>query len=89
LKFPITNNWVTGLIKVKLLASWEMLKTVLANTEEGKLTSKGVIAQILAEEHCCICKARGDATAYYIKSLGKGKKCSHCKRKGHNICHWH
>jgi len=96
LKFPMTDNWVTGLIKVKLPASWETLKTVLANAEEGKLTSKGVIGQILAEEHCCIHMARGDATAYYAKSSGKGKKkkdnrkkCSHCKCKGHNIskCH--
>ena len=92
LKFPMTDNWVTGLIKVKLPASWETLKTVLANTEEGKLTSKEVIGQILAEEHHCICAAGGDATAYYTKSSGKGKKkkdnrkkCSHCKCKGHNI----
>ena len=89
----MTDNWVIGLIKVKLPVSWKTLKTVLANAEEGKLTSKGVIAQILAKEHCCICKARGDATAYYTKSSGKGKKekengkkkCSHCKCKGHDV----
>src|SRR6266851_7614627 len=91
LKFPITNVWVTGLIKVKLPVLWEMLKTILANTEEGKLTSKGVISQILAEEHCHIRTAGGDTTAYYAKSSGKvkkkdnRKKCSHCKRKGHDI----
>ncbi len=62
-----------------------MLKTVLTNAEEGKQTSKRVISQILAKEHCCICMAGGDATAYYTKSLGKGKKCFHCKHKGHNI----
>ncbi len=68
-----------------------MLKTVLTNAEEGKLTSKGVISQILAEEHCRIHAAGGDATAYYAKSSGKvkkkdnGKKCSHCKCKGHDV----
>ncbi len=73
-----------------------MLKTVLANAEEGKLTSKGVISQILTEEHCCIHVAGGDATAYYAKNSGKvkkkkdnGKKCSHCKCKGHNISECH
>jgi len=68
-----------------------MLKTVLTNAKEGKLTSKGVISQILAEEHCRIHAAGGDATAYYAKSSGKvkkkdnGKKCSHCKCKGHDV----
>jgi hypothetical protein len=92
LKFLITDNWVTRLIKVKLPASWEMLKTVLTNAKEGKLTSKGVIGQILAKEHHYIYVARGDTSAYYTKSLGKGKKkkdngkkCSHCKCKGHNV----
>jgi len=96
LKFLMTDNWVTGLIKVKLPASWETLKTILTNTEEGKLTSKGVIAQVLAEEHHRIHEAGGDATAYYAKSSGKGKKkkdngkkCSHCKRKGHNVSECH
>jgi len=62
--------------------------------------SKGVIAQILAEEHHCICKDGGDTKAYYAKSLGKGKgkqnhrkekHCNHCNRKGHNIseCYTH
>jgi hypothetical protein len=95
LKFPMTDNWVTGLIKVKLPASCKMLKTVLTNTEEGKLTSKGVIGQILAEEHRRIRTAGGDATIYYAKSSGKGKKkdngkkCSHCKRKGHDVSECH
>jgi len=91
LKFPITDLWVTGPIKVKLLALWEILKTILTNAKKGKLTSKGVISQIVAKEHCCIHIAGGDTTVYYTKSLGKekkkdsGKKCSHCKHKRHNI----
>jgi len=56
--------------------------------------SKGVIAQILAEEHRHIREDGGDAKAYYTKSLNKGKgkqkrrrdkQCSHCDRKGHDI----
>ena len=55
-------------------------------------TSKSVILQILAEEQHHIRAAGGDASAYYTRSMGKGKKkqdngkkCSHCKHKGHNI----
>jgi hypothetical protein len=56
--------------------------------------SKGIIVQILAEEHHYIHKDSGDAKAYYAKSLGKGKgkwgnkkekRCFHCDHKGHNI----
>jgi hypothetical protein len=91
INFTVSDQWLTGMLKVKLPPSWNTLKTVLAHAEEGKQTSKGVIAQILAEEHRCIREDGGDAKAYYAKSLGKGKnrqgnkKCSHCDRKGHNV----
>jgi len=62
------------------------------NTRGGKQTSKNVISQILAKENHHIQAAGEDATAYFAKSLGKvkkkqdnGKKCTHCKHKGHNI----
>jgi hypothetical protein len=67
---------------------------MLAHVDDGKLTSKGVIVQILAEEHRRIREDGGDAKAYYAKSPGKGKgkqnrrkdkKCSHCERKGHDV----
>jgi len=67
---------------------------MLAHVDDGKLTSKGVIAQILAEEHRRIREDRGNTKAYYTKSLGKGKgkqncrkdkNCSYCKHKGHDI----
>lgn len=67
---------------------------MLAHIDNGKLTSKGVIIQILAEEHCHICKDSGNAKAYYAKSSGKrkgkqkcrrDKQCSHYDCKGHNV----
>jgi hypothetical protein len=94
INFPISDQWLTGMLRVKLPASWNTLKTVLAHVDDGKLMSKGVITQILAEEHCRIRKDRGNAKAYYVKSSNKGKgkqkhrrdkQCSHCDRKGHDI----
>jgi hypothetical protein len=94
INFPVSNQWLTGMLRVKLPPSWNTLKTVLAHVDNGKLMSKGVIAQILAEEHCRICKDGGDAKAYYAKGSGKGKgkqncrkdkKCSHCEHKGHDV----
>ena len=94
INFPVSDQWLTGMIKVKLPLSWNTLKTILAHVKEGKQTSKGIIAQILAEEHHRIREDGGDAKAYYAKSLGKGKgkrgnkkekRCSHCDRKGHDI----
>jgi len=66
---------------------------VLANTTGGAQTSKGVISQVLADEHHRVHAAGGDAMAYYAKGTPKGKKkgkrCSHCKNKGHvtSECH--
>ena len=58
--------------------------------------SKNVISQILVKENRRIRAAGGDATSYFAKSLGKakkkqdnGKKCTHCKRKGHDISECH
>ncbi len=80
--FPVSDQWLTAILKVKLPESWETLKTVLANAEEGKQTSKGVISQILAEEHRRIRAAGGDTTAYFTKSTAKGKKKSCVQDKG-------
>src|SRR5216683_2119663 len=74
-------------VTVKLPESWDTLKTVLANTTGGAQTSKGVISQVLAEEHHRVHAAGGNAMAYYTKGALKGKKkgkqCSRCKNKGH------
>jgi hypothetical protein len=72
--FPIMNQLLASVIGVKLLESWDTLKMVLANTIGGAQTSKGVISQVLAEEHCWVHAAGGNATAYYAKSTLKGKK---------------
>jgi hypothetical protein len=94
INFPISDQWLTGMLRVKLPLSWNTLKTVLAHVDDRKLMSKGVIAQILAEEHRCIREDGGDTKAYYAKSSNKGKgkqnrrkdkKCSHCERKGHDV----
>jgi hypothetical protein len=66
--FPITDQLLASAIRVKLLGSWDTLKMVLANTTGGAQTSKGVISQVLAEEHRQVHAAGGDATAYYAKS---------------------
>jgi len=86
--FPITDQLLASAIRVKLPESWDTLKMVLANTGGTGQSSKGVISQILAEEHHRVHATGGDATAYYTKSTLKGKKkkvekCSHCNNKGH------
>ena len=87
--FPITDQLLAGAIRIKLPESWNTLKTVLANTGGTAQTSKGVISQILAEEHRHVHAAGGDASAYFAKAAPKGKKkrgkktCSYCKNKGH------
>jgi hypothetical protein len=89
------DRLLAGTIRVKLPGSWDTLKTVLTNTTGGAQTSKGIISQVLAEEHCQVHTAGGNTTAYYAKSALKGKKkgkqCSHCKNKGHvaSKCHKH
>ena len=87
--FPIMDQLLASMIRVKLPGSWDTLKMVLANTIGGAQTSKGVISQVLAEEHRRVHTAGGDTTAYYAKSALKGKKkgkqCSRCKNKGHVI----
>jgi hypothetical protein len=94
-QLPIMDQLLAGTIRVKLPGSWDTLKTVLANTTGGAQTSKGIISQVLAEEHCQVHAAGGNATAHYAKSAPKGKKkgkhCSHCKNKGHvaSKCHKH
>jgi len=92
--FPITDQLLTSAIRVKLLESWDTLKTVLVNTRGMGQSSKGVISQILAKEHYCVHATGGDATAYYTKSAlkrkkKKVKKCSYCNNKGHiaSECH--
>jgi len=91
INFLISDQWLTSMLRVKLLPSWNTLKTVLAHIDDGKLTSKGVITQILAEEHRHIYEDGGDAKAYYTNSSGKGKgkqkhrrdkQCSHYDCKG-------
>ena len=85
--FLISDQLLAGAIRVKLLESWDTLKTVLASTTGGAQTSKGIILQVLAEEHRQVHAAGGNATAYYTKGAPKGKKkgkrCSCCKNKGH------
>ncbi len=72
--FPVSDQLLAGVIRVKLLESWDTLKTVLANTTGGAQSSKGVISQVLAKEHRQVHAAGGDATAYFAKSTPKGKK---------------
>ena len=72
--FPVSDQLLASTIRVKLPESWDMLKTVLANTTGGAQSSKGVISQVLAKEHRQVHAAGGDATAYFAKSTPKGKK---------------
>jgi hypothetical protein len=87
--FPITDQLLASMIRIKLPESWNTLKTVLANTGGMAQTSKGVISQVLAEEHRRVHAAGGDAATYFAKAAPKGKKrhgkkmCSYCKNKGH------
>jgi hypothetical protein len=86
--FSIIDQLLAGAIRIKLPESWNTLKTVLANTGGTAQTSKGIISQVLAEEHRHVHAAGGDTTTYYAKAALKGKKkhgkkCSYCKNKGH------
>ena len=83
------DQLLAGVIRIKLLESWNTLKTVLTNTGGTAQTSKGVISQVLAEEHRHVHAAGRDAATYFAKATPKGKKkrgkkmCSYCKNKGH------
>jgi len=87
--FPIMDQLLASMIRIKLPESWNTLKMVLANTGGTAQTSKGIISQVLAEEHRCVHAAGGDAATYFAKATPKGKKkhgknmCSYCKNKGH------
>jgi len=96
ISFPISNQLLAGVVRVKLPEFWNTLKIVLANTRGGKQRSKNIISQILAKESRHIWAAGRDATAYFAKSSGKAKKkqdnrkkCTQCKCKGHNISECH
>ncbi len=36
ISFPVSDQWLTGMIKVKLPATWDILKTVLSNTGQSQ-----------------------------------------------------
>ena len=92
--FPITVQLLARAIRIKMLESWNTLKTVLANTRGMAQTSKGVISQVLAKEHHRMHAAGGDVTVYYAKAAPKRKKkhenkCFYCKNKGHTTSECH
>jgi hypothetical protein len=90
-RLPIDDKLLTYLLILHLPKSYSMLKTILSNSDSTKATSKGMAFQILLEECRCIQSSGGNAIAFYTKARNGGmpgkdknaKKCSHCKKKGH------
>jgi len=66
--FAMAEKYLTGIIIMCLPESLSTLKTILANTDDTKLSVKGITNQVLADEACRI-RASGecDATAYFAK----------------------
>jgi LTR polyprotein gag-polypeptide-like protein len=82
-------------IVMALPDSLNTLKTILYSTRGADLSIEDVTAQIYSDEQRRIRASGSDAVTYYAKAAKKEKrgktdnkdkkKCSHCKRKGHDV----
>ena len=90
----VNNKTLAYMIIMALPLSLSMLKAILYNKDDNTITSKEVIAQILADEEQRVSNL-GDTTVAYFAKVGKkgnskrrddnrGKKCSYCKKRNHN-----
>src|SRR6267142_1717117 len=67
-RFAMAEKYLAGIIIMRLPESLSTLKTILANTDDAKLSVKGITNQVLADEARRI-RASGErnATAYFAK----------------------
>jgi hypothetical protein len=80
-----------------LPSSFSTLKTILSTTKPTDLTIKYVKSQVILDEQRRVRESGVGATAYFVKAAKKGKKkdnqsdgqkkkkCTHCKKLGHEI----
>ena len=71
---PVDDKLLAYLLVLRLPPSYATLRTVLSNTERTKITSKGIITQILAKERQRVRAAGGDVTVYYANAKAKAKR---------------
>ena len=80
-----------------LPSSFSTLKTILSTTKPTDLTVEYVKSQVILDEQRRVHESGVGATAYFAKAAKKGKKkdfqsngqkkkkCSHCKKLGHEV----
>ena len=80
-----------------LPSSFSTLKTILSTTKPTDLTVEYVKSQVILDEQRRVRESGVGATAYFAKAAKKGKKkdfqsdgqkkkkCSHCKKLGHEV----
>jgi hypothetical protein len=80
-----------------LPSSFSTLKTILSTTKPTDLTIEYVKSQVILDEQRHVRESGVGATAYFVKAAKKGKKkdnqsdrqkkkkCTHCKKLGHEI----
>src|SRR6266850_324038 len=68
-RFAMAEKYLAGIIIMCLPESLSTLKTILANTDDAKLSVKGITNQVLADEAHRICTSgEHDATAFFAKA---------------------
>jgi hypothetical protein len=80
----MAEKYLAGIIIMRLPESLSALKTILANTDDAKLTVEGTTNQVLADEARRV-RASGerDATAFFAKAKSTGRR-SRKKQKDDN-----
>jgi hypothetical protein len=69
----IDNKLLAYLLVLRLPDSYLTLKTVLSSLDSAKAMSKGMLLQILSEEHQHIQLSGANAMAFYAKAKKGGK----------------
>jgi len=74
-RFAMAKKYLTGIIIMCLPKSLSTLKTILANTDDMKLSVKGIINQVLFDKAHWICTlGEHDATAYFAKMKSTSRR---------------
>jgi len=73
--FTMAKKYLTSIIIMCLPKSLSTLKTILANTDDAKLSVEGITNQVLADEAHWICTLEErDATTYFAKMKSTSRR---------------
>jgi hypothetical protein len=93
----ISNLGLMFALISSLPSSFSTLKTILSTTKPADLTVEYVKSQVILDKQCRVRESGVGTMAYFVKAGKKGKKrdnqsdrqkkkkCSHCKKLGHNV----